>query len=123
MLRRPFMKKEFVLAGLVACLGLYGCASVAYTQRKQFNLISEGQEDQLGEQAFQDVKTKSKISADPAQNAMLKRVGQRIAAAAEKPNYKWEFVLIDDPKTLNAFCLPGGRVAFYTGILPVTLDE
>src|SRR5438552_10725043 len=54
---------------------------------------------------------------------MLQRVGARIAKAADRPDYKWQFALIDDPKTINAFCLPGGRVAVYTGILPITKDE
>jgi predicted Zn-dependent protease len=102
---------------------LAACATVPYTNRKQFQFYSASQEDQLGLQAFGEVKTKNKISTDPEANAMLQRVGQRIAAAADQPDYKWEFVLIDDPKTVNAFCLPGGRVAFYTGILPITKDE
>jgi metalloendopeptidase OMA1, mitochondrial len=50
-------------------------------------------------------------------------VGQRIAAAAKKPDFKWEFTVIDEPKTINAFCLPGGKVAVYTGLLPVTKDD
>lgn len=100
-----------------------GCATVPYTNRRQFNYVSEGQEDELGAQAYADVKSKNKISNDAQVNAMVKRVGQRIAAAAQKPEYKWEFVVIDDPKTMNAFCLPGGRVAVYTGILPVTANE
>jgi predicted Zn-dependent protease len=54
---------------------------------------------------------------------MVRRVGERLAAAADKPDYKWEFNLIDDPKTVNAWCLPGGKVAVYSGILPVTQDE
>jgi predicted Zn-dependent protease len=69
------------------------------------------------------VKSQSKISSDPEANAMLQRVGKRIAAVSERPDYKWQFVLIDEAKTVNAFCLPGGRVAFYTGILPITKDE
>jgi predicted Zn-dependent protease len=104
-------------------VGLSACSNVAYTKRTQLNLMSEDDEMKLGAQAFADVKAKSRLSKDPEMNAMLNRVGRRLAAAAEKPNYKWEFILIDDPKTVNAFCLPGGRVAFYTGILPVTKDE
>lgn len=102
---------------------LAACATVPYTQRKQFNTYSEAAEDEMGLQAYQQVKAEAKLSSDPEANAMLKRVGQRLAGVAERPDYKWEFILIDDPKTLNAFCLPGGRVAFYTGILPVTKDE
>jgi len=57
----------------------------------------------------------NKISHDPETNALVERVGKRIAAAANKPEYNWEFTVIDDPKTVNAFCLPGGKIAVYTG--------
>jgi predicted Zn-dependent protease len=107
-----------VLASLLA-----GCATVPYTNRRQFNILSEGEETQMGAQAYADVKKKNKISHDPEVNAMVERVGKRIAAAANKPEYDWEFVVIDDPKTVNAFCLPGGKIAVYTGILPLTKDE
>lgn len=115
------MRRRSVI--FLGVLVLAGCATVPYTNRRQFNIYSTDQEDQLGLTAFNEVKSQNKISTDPVANAMLQRVGKRIAAAANQPNYKWEFVLIDDPKTVNAFCLPGGRVAFYTGILPITKDE
>jgi predicted Zn-dependent protease len=86
-------------------------------------MVSEDQEEQLGLQAYQDVLNKSKISQDPQILAQVKRVGERIAKAADKSEYKWQFTVIDDPKTVNAFCLPGGRVAVYTGILPITQDD
>ncbi len=112
-----------ILIGTITVLLLAGCSTVPYTNRRQFNLVSEGEEDTLGAQAYAEVKSKNKISSDAQANAMVKRIGAAIAAAAEKPEYKWEFVVIDDPKTMNAFCLPGGRVAVYTGILPITQDE
>ena len=110
---------------MTACLGLLlaGCATVPYTNRHQFNYISDEQEIQLGLTAYGDVKKKNKISTDPVINAQVQRVGKRIAAAAHKPNYQWEFTVIDDPKTVNAFCLPGGKIAVYTGILPLTKDD
>ena len=100
-----------------------GCSTVPYTNRKQLSLVSSDQENQLGLQAFQEVKTKNKISTDPQINALVQRVGKRIAVAADQPTWDWQFVVIDDPKTVNAFCLPGGRIAVYTGILPLTKDE
>jgi predicted Zn-dependent protease len=109
----------FLLAGLV----LSGCATVPYTNRHQFNVVSEDEENQMGAQAFAEVKAKNKISADPQMNALVVRVGKKIAAAAEKPGWDWQFIVIDDPQTVNAFCLPGGRIAVYTGILPLTKDE
>jgi len=117
------MNKPFLVSSTIAALILTACATVPYTNRRQFNMYSASQEDQLGQQAFDEVKTKSKLSTDAAATAMLQRVGKRIADVSDKPEYKWEFVLIDDAKTINAFCLPGGRVAFYTGILPITKDE
>ena len=54
---------------------------------------------------------------------MVRRVGERIAAVAPLPNAQWEFVVFDDPKTANAFCLPGGKVGVYTGLLPLAANE
>ena len=62
------------------------------------------------------------ISKDAAANALLQRVGKRIAAVAPLPNAQWEFVVFES-KEANAFCLPGGKVGVYTGILPITKDE
>ena len=104
-------------------LYLAGCATVPYTNRHQFNIISEDKESQLGLEAYADVKKKNKISHDPEINAQVERVGRRIAKAADMPEYHWEFTVIDDPKTVNAFCLPGGKIAVYTGILPLTKDD
>jgi metalloendopeptidase OMA1, mitochondrial len=108
---------------LTALVFFSACATVPYTNRRQVSIVSEGEEVNLGEQAYTDVKQKSKISHDPVHTAQVDRVGRRIADAANKPEYKWEFVVIDDPKTVNAFCLPGGKVAVYTGILPLTQDD
>src|SRR5258708_6460637 len=111
------------LSTAIILLVLSGCSTVPYTNRRQFNIVSEAQESELGLQAYQDVKSKSPISKDPKINEQIQRVGKRLAAAADKPDYEWEFTVIDDPKTVNAFCLPGGKVAVYTGILPLTQDD
>ena len=116
---RPSHPYSFALAVLF----LAGCATVPYTHRKQFNLYSSEQENQLGLQAYKEVKSKNKISTDRQINALIQRVGKRIATAAEQPGWDWQFTVIDDPKTVNAFCLPGGRIAVYTGILPLTMDD
>ncbi len=115
-LRLPLV---LLLSGML----LAGCETVPYTGRSQLQLVSEGEELRMGLQAYQDVLKKEKISHDPALNEMLLRVGTRIAAATGRNDYRWEFRLIEDDKQLNAFCLPGGKVAVYTGILPVTRDE
>lgn len=108
---------------LLIAATLAGCATVPYTQRRQFNIVSDSEENAMGLQAYQETLAKAKLSSDAAAAAMVERVGRRIAAAADQPGFDWQFKLIDDPKMVNAFCLPGGRVAVYTGILPVTGTE
>jgi len=107
----------------LSTLLLYGCASVPYTNRRQFNIVSASEENQLGLQAWRETLSKAKLSNDAKAAEMVERIGRRIAAAADRPDFDWQFKLIDEPGTVNAFCLPGGRVAVYTGILPVTKDE
>ena len=100
------------------------CSTVPVTGRQQVNLLSPGEEAQLGLTSFSQMKKDQKISADAATTAMLLRVGKRIAAVAgpDMPNAQWEFVLFDN-KEANAFCLPGGKVGVYTGILSITQTE
>ncbi len=107
---------------LAVLLSFTACVTTPETGRRAFVMTSEGEEAQLGLQAFQEVKTKERVSTNPKWNAVLQRVGQRIAAAANKPSFQWEFVLLES-KQVNAFCLPGGKVAFYTGIMPIALNE
>jgi metalloendopeptidase OMA1, mitochondrial len=116
------MRKPLALAAALA-LAVAACKHAPYTGRKQLLLTSAPQEEALGLQAYDQVLKENKLSKDAAASAMVKRVGERIAKAASRPDFKWEFNLIDDPKQVNAFCLPGGKVAVYSGILPVTRDE
>lgn len=102
---------------------LAACETVPYTGRSQLQLMSPQQESQMGVQAFQDIVGKAKLSNDGAASEMVTRVGKRIAAVSGHPEYQWEYRLIQDDKQVNAFALPGGKVAVYTGILPVTKDE
>jgi predicted Zn-dependent protease len=106
---------------LGALLG--ACRTAPYTHRPQIDLVPEGEEMQLGLTSYQQALSQAKLSTDAQAVAMVRRVGERLAKAADKPDYKWEFNLIDDPKTVNAWCMPGGKVAVYSGILPVTRDE
>lgn len=112
----------WALAGLLA-LGS-GCTTVPVTGRTQLNLLPPGQELQLGLSAFNELKKSTPVSKDAAANALLQKVGKRIAAvaSADLPDAQWEFVLFES-KEANAFCLPGGKVGVYTGILPITRDE
>ncbi|MGH7789370.1 MAG: M48 family metallopeptidase [Candidatus Binatia bacterium] len=114
-----------MLAAVVGLLvaGTQGCSTVPYTNRSQLMLMSESEDLQLGAAAYQQVLKKEKISANAEAKAVVQRVGQRIANVADKPSYQWEFTVIDDPTQANAFCLPGGKVAVYTGIFPIARDE
>ena len=105
---------------LILCVG---CATAPVTGRSQFILIPESTEIALGLQSYREILGKSKLSQDQQVVAMVKKVGNRIALAANKPEYEWEFNLIQDDKMINAFALPGGKVAVYTGILPHTKDK
>lgn len=102
---------------------LFACTTVPETERSQLLLINKGQEAELGLSEFQKIKQAVPISNDPQINEMVKRVGQRIAAVADLPGAQWEFVVFDKADTANAFCLPGGKVGIFTGILPITKDE
>ena len=106
----------------LGALLLTGCATVTETGRSQLNLVSSDEEVKLGVAAFQETKQKTPISKDVPATAMVQRVGQRIAAVANLPNAQWEFVLFESAEA-NAWCLPGGKVGVYTGILPITKDE
>ena len=109
------------LAAAALLLSVAACETVPVTGRSQFNVVDEATEQKLGEQAFAEIKAKSKISKDANANAMVQRVGTRIAQASGlKEN--WEFIVIDEPQ-VNAFALPGGKIAVYTGILPVAGDD
>ena len=108
---------------LLACLS---CTTVPVTGRKELNLVGEGTMNQLGAQTYTQELAKAKPSSDAAATAMVQAVAKRIADAAESnfhPGYQWQVTLIDDTKTVNAWCLPGGKIAVYSGILPLTKDE
>ena len=119
------------LSLFVMVLLIIACATVPLTNRRQLNIIPSGELLSMSYQQYDDVKKSSKLSTNQAQTAMVKRVGKRIAAATEEflkenklpANYDWEFILIEDDKTVNAWCMPGGKVAFYSGILPYTKNE
>lgn len=108
---------------LAAGVFLGACATVPETGRSQVMIIGSGQEAQLGFQEFEKLKKSTPISKDAAANAQLQRVGQRIAAVAALPNAQWEFVLFDKADTPNAFCLPGGKVGVFSGLLPIAKDD
>jgi len=112
----------FACAACACLLALAACRQAPVTGRKQLILVTAAQEAEMGEQAYAEVLRTSKLSDDEEMTALLHRVGERIAAAAERPDFRWEFNLIASDQ-VNAFALPGGKVAFYTGILPICRNE
>jgi metalloendopeptidase OMA1, mitochondrial len=102
---------------------LAACYVNPLTHRKEFVAFTPQEEANLGLTSFNDMKKQTPVSADPQQNASVTRVGQRIASVVNLPYAQWEFVVFREDKTVNAFCMPGGKVGVYTGIFPITLDD
>jgi len=86
-------------------------------------LLPESQEIALGTSAYRQILAQEREVRDPRAVEIVRRVGERIAQAANRPDYRWEFRIIDDDSMINAFALPGGKVAVYTGLFPVAQDE
>jgi predicted Zn-dependent protease len=111
------------LAALALFAGvLVACETVPITGRTQLNLISEPDEVKMGAQAYREVVGKAKVSGDGVANAQVTRVAQRIITVSDKPNLPWEVTVIEENQA-NAFALPGGKIAVYTGMLPITRDD
>ena len=129
------MKKIFGFL-LVATILLSSCgttSTVPITGRKQSILVSDEQVLSLSNQEYTSYMKTAKVSTNTKNTAMVKRVGQKLATAvvnylnnnglsAEVANYSWEFNLVQD-QSINAFCLPGGKIVVFEGLLPVTKDE
>ena len=92
------------------------------TGRKRVLLVPEGQEVALGAKAFEEALAEEQPSKNSRLTKIVKRVGNRIAAVSTRSDFEWEFRLVES-STQNAFCLPGGKVAIYEGILPVCETE
>ena len=108
-----------VAALLLLCSG---CATVPGTGRTQLLLVTKSQENRLGLKAWDQILAKERISKDTQAAKLVTKVGRRIAKVAKRPDFKWEFKLFDSEQA-NAFCLPGGKIAVYTGLLKHTKDE
>ena len=126
---------KFVIVTLVAVI-LAGCgttSTVPISGRKQTLLVSDGEVLSLASQQYQEFMKSAKASANATNTAMVKRVGQKLATAVQQyltsnglanevQNFAWEFNLVQD-KQVNAWCMPGGKIVVYEGLLPVTQDE
>lgn len=118
-----------LLLALSAAALVTACTTTP-TGRSQLNFMSVGEEMRLGSEAYDEMLAEEKLITSGPQFDMVQRLGKRIAASAKDyypdsgaQEFRWEFVLIDSPKTVNAWALPGGKCAVYTGLLPVTQDE
>ncbi|EIJ42886.1 Peptidase family M48 [Beggiatoa alba B18LD] len=92
--------------------------TVPLTGRSQLVDMSRKDEMVLGAKAYQDILQKEKVVASGKLVDNVRTIGQRLAAVADETDFKWEFNVINSPQ-VNAFALPGGKVAVYTGIIPV----
>jgi predicted Zn-dependent protease len=125
-----------VVPGIVLgiLLGIVSCAEVPITHRHSLHLVPDSELMTLSYQQYNQVLHQSHLSTDTQEVDKVRRVGARIARAAETflteagqgdtiKNYHWEFNLIEDPKTVNAWVMPGGKAAVYSGILRFTQDD
>ncbi len=114
-------------------LAIVACSRVPLTGRKQLHLLPESAVASMALTQYSDFLSSHKLSQDKKNSELVKKVGTRISHAVEKylkqikredliKNFNWEFNLVED-KTPNAWCMPGGKVVVYTGILPYTQDE
>ncbi len=125
-----YLTSAFLLTGAT----YMACKRVAVTNRSQLSFIPESQMISMSNEQYGQVIQQGPLSTNQSQVDMVKRVGNTIKTAVEKymaeqgrskelEGYNWEFNLIKNDSTVNAWCMPGGKVAFYTGILPVCIDE
>ena len=126
--RRKFLE----IFGSCSCgLVITSCATAPITERKQLKLLPESTLNKQAAQIYENVKKKTKLSDDKKQLDEIKEIGSRIEEAVsmyfdskglKDPtyNFQWEYILIDNDKIKNAWCMPGGKIAVYTGILDVT---
>jgi predicted Zn-dependent protease len=122
--KRAGFSRLAVMGGVSVVLTyvLLACQTAPITGRQQLILMSTAEENRMGISAYDQILREERVSRDPQLNALVRRVGQRIAAVAERPDFAWEFRVIDK-EVANAFALPGGKVAVYTGILKYTQTE
>jgi predicted Zn-dependent protease len=132
--QRFFGPRLCLILIVIAGSAFIGCARVPITGRGSLHLVPESELMTMSLNEYRQVIDKNKLSTDQDKVRMVRKVGNRIAKAAEAflsdmgredqlRNYQWEFNLIQDDKVVNAWVMPGGKAAVYTGILPYTKDE
>ncbi|WP_179337747.1 M48 family metallopeptidase [Winogradskyella ludwigii] len=127
------MKFNKIVLSLTVVAFISSCATNPFTGKKTMAFVSNDQLFPSSFAQYNEVLTESKVVTGTSDAEMITRVGQRIAAAAEQyfnangnqgylDDYKWEYKLIESEQ-VNAWCMPGGKIAFYTGILPIAANE
>jgi predicted Zn-dependent protease len=130
-MKRTLISSIVFLSGLAILAS--SCSEVAITGRKQLNLVPDVLMNSMSSQSYSEFLSQNKLSTDTAKTQMVKNVGRKIQKAVEQyciennmsdqlNGYQWAFNLIEDPN-LNAWCMPGGKVVVYSGLLPVTKNE
>ena len=121
--------------GCCACgIMIPSCTSAPITERKQLKLLPESTINRQAAQLYENVKNKTKLSDDKKQLNEIKEIGSRIEESVSAyfdsvdkrdptVNFRWEYILIDNDKIKNAWCMPGGKIAVYTGILKITKNK
>ena len=115
-------------------LGLNACSSVPITERKQLKLIPESNLNNKAEMLYEKVKQKAKLSEDKKTLDKIKEIGSKIEYSISEffdrnnqpdptANFNWEYILIENKKVRNAWCMPGGKIAVYTGMLEITKND
>ena len=129
--RRQFLE---IFGGCSCGLLISSCTSAPITKRKQLKLLPESTLNKQAAQIYENVKRKTKLSDDKKQLDEIKQIGSRIEESVsayfesinkKDPtyNFRWEYILVDNDKIKNAWCMPGGKIAVYTGILKVTKNK
>ena len=126
-------RRKFISLMGCSCLsfGLHSCTTAPITDRKQLKLIPESKLNAQAAAIFEKVKRKEKLSDDKKTLDEIKEIGKKIEFSISSyfdrenlndptVNFDWEYILIDNDKVKNAWCMPGGKIAVYTGILDVT---
>ena len=131
MKRREFVK--YIGCGCCS-FSLASCSSAPITNRRQITFYPESVINSKAAQAYEKFKKKAKISKDTETLKLIKSIGSKMEIAISSyfkmknikdptENFKWEYTLVDDDKMLNAWCMPGGKIAIYTGILKITQND
>ncbi len=115
-------KRNFFLIILISILFISCTQRTPYTDRGQLILISQEEELALGAQSYEQALSESKVITQTNEARKVKEIGEKIAKVANRDDFNWEFNLVEN-SAKNAYCLPGGKVVVYTGILEVAQND